>query len=361
MLKEQRELAAQLRTARQTADPAAEMAARSTLFRERGLSLDTSLPPNLAIRDALEAVAAKGLLASGDVASAAVIGPGLDFADKDTGFDFYPVQTVQPFAVYEALLSTGLASRDRVNLFTLDLSPRVNQHLEAARARAARGDAYRLTLPIDRRSWTPAFLQFWKSFGERLGGADTTPPAAAAADLQVRAVRIAPAIVSRITPMDVNIVVDRSSSARFDLIVATNVFVYYSVFEQALALANVEAMLRPGGLLLTNTSLPASGAGMQSVGMSTTVYSDRPGDGDQVVWYRKSSIGPPRRPRRTRRDVVVLSPPEEQLQVLRELRGESKASRSHRSSRSTAVLMCFADTSFCTAAADSGRLLDTNR
>jgi hypothetical protein len=70
--------------------------------------------------------------------------------------------------------------------------------------------------------------------------------------------------------------------------VATNVLVYYDVFEQAVAMANISAMLRPGGLLLTNTSLPQLPAStLRAVGDSSTAYSDRAGDGDHVVWYRK--------------------------------------------------------------------------
>jgi len=65
------------------------------------------------------------------------------------------------------------------------------------------------------------------------------------------------------------------------------VFVYYDVLEQALALANVHSMLRPGGLLLSNNALlelPSSG--MRSVGYVTVEYSDARDDGDHVVWYQ---------------------------------------------------------------------------
>ena len=70
--------------------------------------------------------------------------------------------------------------------------------------------------------------------------------------------------------------------------VATNVLVYYDTFEQCPALANVERMLRPGGLLLSNNALlelPLSK--MRSVGYKTVVYSDRPDDGDHIMWYRR--------------------------------------------------------------------------
>jgi chemotaxis methyl-accepting protein methylase len=67
---------------------------------------------------------------------------------------------------------------------------------------------------------------------------------------------VRPEVTLSITPRDLNIVLERlgplAKDDLFDLIVATNVLVYYDAFEQALALANISAMLRPGGVFLTN-------------------------------------------------------------------------------------------------------------
>ena len=83
--------------------PIAEFVQRSRLFRTRGLSLDTSLVPNYSVEQALAAMKARGLVGPGSVRRVAIVGPGLDFADKDVGFDFYPQQTLQPFAVLDSL------------------------------------------------------------------------------------------------------------------------------------------------------------------------------------------------------------------------------------------------------------------
>ena len=69
----------------------------------------------------------------------------------------------------------------------------------------------------------------------------------------MRAVSVRPTFVSRITVSDLNIVLQRPALVpmeRFDLIIATNIFIYYDVFEQSLAMLNVERMLRPGGVLV---------------------------------------------------------------------------------------------------------------
>ena len=66
----------------------------------------------------------------------------------------------------------------------------------------------------------------------------------------MRAVNVRPAVVLTITARDPTSSLNgrRAQDAeRFDLIVATNVLVYYDAFEQALALANIASMLRPGG------------------------------------------------------------------------------------------------------------------
>jgi hypothetical protein len=57
----------------------------------------------------------------------------------------------------------------------------------------------------------------------------------------------------------------------FDLIVGTNIFVYYDKFQQTLALENAGAMLKPTGLLLTNDRLPEAPGGLMRLGGITTV------------------------------------------------------------------------------------------
>ena len=294
MLKEQAAYARLLESARLLGDPSAEFAERSKLYSARGLSSDTSILPNYAIEKALASLKAQGFIAPGGVHRVAIIGPGLDFTDKEDGYDFYPQQTVQPFAIIDTLLRTGLATQSDLKVTTLDLSPRVNEHLRLSRQRARRNGAYTIQLPRDPRvQWKPEALDYWSRFGDRIGQVAT--PAAVPrgiGDLKIRAVRVRPSVVSLITPEDVNIVLQHlklPNADAFDLVIATNIFVYYDVFEQSLALANVKMMLRPGGLLLSNNALlELPDSGMRSVGYETVVYSDRPDHGDHIVWYQRA-------------------------------------------------------------------------
>ncbi len=91
-------------------DPA-QLLDRASLFSDRGVSLDTSILPNFSIEQALRDLKKRGVLREGQVARVAVIGPGLDFIDKneESGYDYYPQQTLQPFALYDSLVRLGLA------------------------------------------------------------------------------------------------------------------------------------------------------------------------------------------------------------------------------------------------------------
>ncbi len=293
VLEEQAGYGRLLDSARLMGDTSQELALRSKLYKDRGLSSDTSLKPNYAIERALASIKANAWLARASVRRVAIVGPGLDFTDKQDGFDFYPQQTIQPFAIVDSLTRLGLAKPDDLRIVTFDLSPRINDHLAQARARAAKGASYVVQVPRD-LEWNSELAAYWSRFGDRIGVPvmPVTVPAALGM-LKVRAVSIRPAVVSGIDSEDVNIVLQHLNLAppeSFDLIIATNILVYYDTLEQSLALANIERMLRPGGFLLSNNALlelPSSR--MRSVGYETVVYSDKPNDGDHIVWYQRSA------------------------------------------------------------------------
>jgi len=294
VVREQEGFQKELEQARQRKDRSEDFAERSKLYRSRGLSYDTSLLPNFAIEQSLRAMQARKLLAPGSIRRVAIIGPGLDFTDKVGGYDFYPQQTIQCFALMDTLFRLGLARVGQLELTTFDISQRVNDHLRRARRHAQLGQPYVLQLPHPSQvPWKPATSSYWRQFGDQIG----TPVApiqvpSLAGSVETRAVEILPSIVSMITPVELDIVsqhLDLTPKEGFDLIVATNVFLYYDLFEQMLALSNTQSMLRPGGFLLSNDSLPLLDASpMRSVDYLSLFYSDRPEDGDVIVWYQRS-------------------------------------------------------------------------
>jgi SAM-dependent methyltransferase len=273
-------------------DSMAEFVRRSRLFRTRGLSLDTSLAANYSVEQALGAMKARGLLAPGAVKRVAVVGPGLDFADKDVGFDVFPQQTVQPFAVLDTLERLGLAA-PAPEIVLLDISPRVIDHISQARARAFKNVGYTLNLPLPTSTpWLAEVRKYWQTFGDRIGAPVPMPAPKAIGDLaELRAVRGRPSAVRRLSVLNVNIVTDRLDGDAFDLAIATNVFVYYDALDQALAMSNVEAILKPGAFLLANVSAPKLiSLTIRPVDTTTTVYTSavdaRETLVDFLVWYK---------------------------------------------------------------------------
>jgi SAM-dependent methyltransferase len=284
------------RTSAALSDTGGQATDSVTLFRDRGLSSDASIFINLAVDRALAALRAEGVLRAGSVQRVAVIGPGLDVADKFGGYDFYAPQTIQPFAVIDSLIRLGLAAGAELEVTAFDLNPRVIRHLEAARARARAGGTYRLVLPrgLD-RPWPDDLVAGWTRLGDRIGDeADDVPPPAAVGRVRARSVTVRPTVVLSTFPRDLNIVVQRIEPAppdRFDLILTTNLLVYYDVFEQSLAAMNIARMLRPGGIFLTNDRVfELPGIPLGGVGYTDVRYMDMPGigaTGERIIWYQR--------------------------------------------------------------------------
>jgi SAM-dependent methyltransferase len=227
------------------------------------------------------------VLDAGSIRRVAIVGAGLDFADKNTGFDFYPVQTLQPFAVLDSLRQLDLApATGRVEIVALDISPRVLDHVR--RIRTA-GGTYTLQLPLSRhRPWLPAFRAYWEILGRRIGtdvAADV--PDALADEAELRAIRVNESALGALSAEDVNIIVARPVLPAYDLVIATNVLLYYGPFDQALAIANIGAALRPGGLLLTNTNVSGVSEQMRRIGSRVTLYT-RDNTGDEIQWYQRA-------------------------------------------------------------------------
>jgi len=291
MLSENADFRGALEAPNAAADPLAWMAPYASLYSDRGLSSDTSILSSFAVDTALETLATSGMIRAGTIQRVAVVGPGLDFINKADGHDFYPEQTIQPFAVIDSLIRHGLARAGGLSVTTFDVSARVNRHLDAARDRALAGNGYVVQLPLggaDR--WSPALVAYWERAGGRIGDSvPASPVPRSAGAVKVRAVRVRPDVVLSVTPRDLNIVTERlearADDQRFDLVVATNVFVYYDTFEQALAVTNVGRMLRPGGSLLSNQAVRPVPPLTSAVGHDTIVYSDR--QFDHLFWYRR--------------------------------------------------------------------------
>src|SRR5262249_20603156 len=103
--------------------------------------------------------------------------------------------------------------------------------------------------------------------------------------LELRGIDVRPQVAIRLTPIDLNVGTEKWTGPPFDLVIATNVLVYYDRLDQLLAFASVDAMLRPGGFFLTNNAIvELPGSRLRSVGAITVQHS--PQKIDHVFWYR---------------------------------------------------------------------------
>jgi SAM-dependent methyltransferase len=274
-------------------DQQAGLSKRSRVFRNRGISVDTTILSSFGIDGALRDLKDRAVLPKGSITRVAVIGPGLDFTDKGFGYDFYPLQTLQPFAIYDSLVRLGLGEPEKIEITAFDISQEVLDHLRRARRRAEKGEDYVVQLPRESWPWAAEAVEYWRSFGSEIGTpiAPIQPPPTLNG-LETRAVAIRPEVVLSCKPLDLNVVFEQlagSSIKPFDLIIATNVFLYYDTFEQALALRNISSLLKPGGFFLTNDWLPqVSETQMRSTGYTLVQYGESSDWGDNVFWWQRN-------------------------------------------------------------------------
>jgi hypothetical protein len=246
-------------------------------YKDRGLSIDTNFRPNFAIEQTL------ATLRIPSIRRAAIIGPGLDFTDKDQGFDYYPLQTLQPFALIDSLLRLG---HSNLHIGVFDINPQPLDHLTRARAKRS----YIIQLALDEtRQWNPDVLSYWRRFGDRIGkpvAALPVPPQVH--NVQTRAVEIRPEIVRLLAPERLDIVTERPRGEPYDLIVATNVLVYYDAADQARASSNIASMMSPRGIFLSNTQIPE--CALHAIGNIDVRYSAEPGDDDRILIYSNARL-----------------------------------------------------------------------
>ena len=107
----------------------------------------------------------------------------------------------------------------------------------------------------------------------------------------MRAVAIRSKFAAQMRGFDMNVVtqtMDLPEGQGFDLVVATNVLVYYDLFQQALAMGSIAHMMNHGGIFLANHALPAQHApALEFLGRRTVAYTPSGAYGDDVVVYRR--------------------------------------------------------------------------
>src|SRR5260370_29093029 len=231
-----------------------------------GISGQTSLLAGFAIEDSLANLKSRGAFQA-RIRRIAVIGPGLDFAG-----DMFPPQSIQPFAVLDSVLRLGLAQAAEVETTSFDLNPSVLTHIKMLPAKVRSG-RYRVQLPPQAAAgWNAGSTAYWQHFGDLIGKP------------------VKPQFATRILAEELNIVTqtrEASAGQGFDLLVATHVFGYYNVLEQAMAMTNIAQMLVSGGIVLANNPLPTDKVqALEYLDVRHVSFTEN-GAGDDVLMFRR--------------------------------------------------------------------------
>ncbi|MDQ6704908.1 MAG: class I SAM-dependent methyltransferase [Acidobacteriota bacterium] len=213
-----------------------QTSAVNALYASRGHSSDTTLAANYAVWNALAVL--RGIRPEAQLNRVLIVGPGLDLAPRTRLVDSIPPQSYQPFAVMDALIGLSLSRSADLDIQCYDINPRVIQFL---RRFPQNPRLFLTTEPGD-----PEYEAYARKAGSSIG--ERTP-----ASLVVGS-----EYANRVTASNLNIVTQRPAGApQFDLVVATNVLLYFEGHELLLGLTNIAALLKPGGYLIHNDMRPA--------------------------------------------------------------------------------------------------------
>ncbi len=223
-------------------------AAEPALFyRTRGLSTDTAVEAGFAVHEGLSVLEA--LDPSRRIRRVLIVGPGMDLAPRTGMLEVGPPESYQPWAVIDSLVALGLARLDDLEVVAADVNPRVVDHL---RKSAEHPPSLQLVTGLratNGLAFTQPYRDYFTALGRSVGtvrGAPKVPEGHLA-----KTVRVNPQTGRVLRAETLNVVTDRLGE-RFDLVIATNVLVYFDDVELTLALANIAAMLTPDGVFLHN-------------------------------------------------------------------------------------------------------------
>ncbi len=177
-----------------------------------------------------------------------------------------------------------------------DISSRVIDHIQRAREHARKNAGYVIQLPRDvSRPWPPELIAYWSALGDQVGAAVDADPAAADFSRRGRARDESGAHPAgggarlRTGGSQYRSRTARPACARIGSTSwwAPTSLSITTLSNRALALENAGAMLKPGGLLLTNDRLPEVPGGVMRQAGVTEVRDAGYGLMDAVGWYQK--------------------------------------------------------------------------
>jgi hypothetical protein len=226
----------------------------AALYRNRGLSTDTAIEAGYLVQLGLATL--KIAEPNRRIQRVLIVGPGLDLAPRTGLLEAGPPESYQPYAVVDSLVGLNLSALDQLQVIGADVNPRVVAHLARATGGPVAltllsgvGDSDSLTLEED-------FRRYFDGLGRSIDGIAEVPQPFGYHGHLRKSIRVRPEASRVVHGVGLNIVTERLEGESYDLAIATNVFPYMDDVALAMALANISAMLAPGGILLHNERRP---------------------------------------------------------------------------------------------------------
>jgi hypothetical protein len=227
----------------------------AALYRQRALSTDTSVEAGYLVHLGLATL--RLVDPERRIRRVLVVGPGLELASRTGLLEVAPPQSYQPYALLDSLVALDLSRLGDVSVLCADVNPRVVQHIQAAKATEV---ALTLISGIGASATTTLqddYRHYFEGLGRSIGRASPAPrlPEHYRGHLN-KSLQIRPDVSRAIDAIGLDIARQRLLVEPFDLIVATNVFLYMSDIPLTLALGSLSSMLAPGGVLIHNEARP---------------------------------------------------------------------------------------------------------
>jgi hypothetical protein len=220
------------------------------LYQTRPLSSDTQIDAGFGVWIGLGVI--RALDPAFRVRRVLVVGPGLDLAPRTELIDAADLQSYQPLAVADGVLSLGLAVNVDLRVHSVDVNPRVVLAVQGLARDSVRWHVFSGLTETPGRTLSAEYRDYVKRLGRAIGG-EVKAPSGVASDRHYHHTIAVRAPVSRMLSAEsLNVITQRLTNAPFDVIIATNVLSYFDRRQLTLALANLAAMLGPGGYLLHN-------------------------------------------------------------------------------------------------------------
>jgi hypothetical protein len=236
-------------------------ASKTPLYEARGLSSDTSVDAGYVVYLALATL--RRLEPDRRIRDVLIIGPGFDLAPRTGLVEAGEAQSYQPFAVMDALLATGLASPADLRIVGADINPRVVNWLRGVRGTTPRLTLFSGIVETDRVKLTEDYRAYFSSLGRAIG---RDMPMTGVGSRPAKTIAIARGVTDAIDAAEVDITTERLDH-KFDLIVVTNLFPYFSDRDLLLAMSNIAHMLAFGGVMVHNEPRPTLAEAALALGM----------------------------------------------------------------------------------------------